>query len=339
MPSEQRVESALTSFRGPLEAFRSVVARAVDEVRGELERSRRPAAADAAGEELGALASRLMDPARFGGLFARDVVLDPGAARLMEAAHEALAGLDAADERAFVETVGPEGDLRDAVETGLARLGAAFGAARAAELAREGSAGAEAAAGDLRSFPPARWNRAERALAPPLVVVTPGTALRGGTLSGFLDGAQKLVLVVEGSAPPAPLVRLITPGTFVLQTEDPAELERSAAFDGPAVAALFPEGSGAACFAHDPGAGPALAARLAVRTLPAAESLRPVGPISAAQQAEELAQLATLAATAGGEAGAPSTNGDHAPEGGDAAEPADRLAAWLLRQANLKDLG
>ncbi|HKK26762.1 MAG TPA: hypothetical protein VKB18_01650 [Gemmatimonadota bacterium] len=343
MPSEERVDLALKSLGAPLEAFRSAVARAVDEVRGELERRRQPAGVGGASEELGGLASRLMDAGRFAGLFAEESVLDPDQAALLEAAHDTLASLDAADDRAFARAVGPEEMLRDAVLAGLGRLGAAFGAARAAELAREGRRvdAAGEAPDPLFSLPPASWNRAERGIAPPLVVETPGSKLRAGELAEFVDGAQKLLLVVDGPAPAAALVRLISPGVFVLQTEDPAELERATDFPGPAVAALLPEGSGAARFAHDPAAGQTLAERLTIEEIPAADGLRPVGPISVWQQAEELAQLASLTAPAGA-VGAPSTNGDHAPEAGsgaEAAQPADRLAAWLLRQADLRDLG
>lgn len=340
MPSEQRADLALAAVGASVDGFRSAVARAVDEVRGELERRRQPAEAGARTEELGALAARCMDPERFGALLGRESVLDPEATSRLEAAHEALAAMDAADDRTFVETVREGRSLYDTVETGLTRLGAAFGAARIAELAREGRHGEEVDAEQLAAFPPALWNRAERRLAPPLILETPGRALRAGALADFLDGAQKLVLVVEGDAPPAPLARLITPGVLVLQTEDPSGLERVAAFDGPAVAAVFPEGSGAARFVHDPAAGQNLGERLVVEELPEAADLRPVGSISVFQQAEEVAQLAALARPAEGAVG-PSTNGSGTATHGSGkeAEPADRLAAWLLRQANLRDVG
>jgi hypothetical protein len=340
MPSEQRVDRVLSEIGESLEGFRSAVARAVDEVRAELEKRRRPAEAGTPTDELGALASRLMDPSRFAGLFAEDSLLDPEAYALLEQSHDALARLDAADDEVFVERVPEGGDLRAAVEAGLGRLGVAFGAARVAELAREGRYRAEAHAEHMNRFPPSVWNRAERGLAPPLVLETPGAALRGGLLAEFLDGTQKLVLVVEGAAPPAPLVRLITPGVLVLQTEDPEALRALSEFDGPAVAALYPEGSGAAHFTHDPRAGRMLADRLSVEELPESAELRAVGPITAAQQAEELTQLAILAGSAASVPASPSTNGHAASDGSDAAvQPADRLAAWLLRQANLRDVG
>ncbi len=342
MPSEQQVDRALSALRSSMEGFRSGVARAVDEVRTELEKRRRPEEGRASDAELGALAARLVDADRFAALFAEESLLDPEAYELLERAHEALSALDAADDRVFVEEVRPDASLRDAVEAGLARLGVAFGAARVAELAREGRHRKEAHAEHLAAFPPADWNRAERGVAPPLVVRTPGAALRAGALAEFVDGTQKLVLVVEGAAPPAALVRLVTPGVFILQTEDPTELERIDGFAGPAVAALFPERSGAALFAHDPSPDDGLTARLVIGDLPDRQDLRPIGPIGVSQQAEELAQLATLAAAPEpARVAAPSADGhaDGAVAGRLEVQPADRLAAWLLRQANLRDLG
>ncbi len=99
------------------------------------------------------------------------------------------------------------------------------------------------------------WNKAERRFAPPLVVEVDGADLHAGALLDFADGREKIVLVVRGAMPPAPLVRCITPGTFVLQTVDGTRPRPLAAFDGPAIAALVPEG--AAVFLHDPGAGAA----------------------------------------------------------------------------------
>lgn len=341
MPSEGRVDLVLAALRGSLEGFRSAVARAVDEVRAELEKRHGPVGAGAAASkgELGALAERLMDAARFEDLFSEESLLDPEAFALLEESHEVLAALDAADDRIFVEELPESGGLHDAVAAGLGRLGVAFGAARLAELAREGRYGTEARVEHLHAFPPSAWNRAERSVAPPLVVKTTGMALRAGGLADFLDGTQKLVLVVDGSAPPAPLVRLITPGVLVIQTEDPEGLARMAAFDGPAVAALYPEGSGAAVFVHDPSAGPELGERLTVTALPEVTELRPLGPLSVPQQAQELAQLTALAARGASAAVGPSPDGDgEASGGGLAPEPADRLAAWLLRQANLRNL-
>ena len=60
-------------------------------------------------------------------------------------------------------------------------------------------------------------------------------------LGEFLDGAVKIVLVVRGHTTPAPLARLITPGTYVVQTADAADLEGLARSRHPGVALVFDE--------------------------------------------------------------------------------------------------
>ncbi len=95
--------------------------------------------------------------------------------------------------------------------------------------------------------------RGRARLCPPLVIEVEGQDLRPASLAELLEGGQKIVLVVNGPAAPAPLVRLITPGVTVIQTDDPAELSALGAVDGPGIAALMPEG--AAKFMHIPGDG------------------------------------------------------------------------------------
>lgn len=335
MPSDQRLDRALRAVGEGIEAFRSATAVALDEVRSRLEARRAPAGADRWAAALGPLARGTIDPERYGGLLERPEAVDPGSARRMREAAEVLAELVDAGAVAFVLRLEPGDSLRDAVAGALSRLGRAFGAARTAELARTGRYRSELHEGFLDAFPPAMWNRAEREIAPPLVVRLRGSDLRAGALAEFLDGGQKLVLDVEGSAPPASLVRLVTPGVLVFQTGDPDALARLAGFDGPAVAALFGAGADVARFLHEPAGGAALAQRLSVEEVPSREELRPVGPITVAQQAEELEQLAALAGP-GADNGVPTAETGREDE--DGAEPADRLAAWLLRQANLKDV-
>jgi hypothetical protein len=147
-------------------------------------------------------------------------------------------------------------------------------------------------------------------------------------LADFLDGAEKIALVVDGPCAPAPLVRLITPGTFVLQTADTTGVDLFAKCDGPAVMALVP--SSAACFLHDPNGGRSAWQRLRVWHRPASLPRKSVGGLSARQQAEELLQLDALAErpsleTAPVESLVPVGQG----------EPGDRLAAWLLDAAGL----
>lgn len=338
MPSDERRERALETLAPKTESFHSAVARSVDEVRSLLESRAAGTAATTVGQELGAFAAGRIDGDRFSSLFATSEPLDPGAAERVERAHDVLAAIDAEAEDLLSVEVEAGGDAAAAIERALASVGRAFGAARTVELIRLGSYRPDLHDGFLDGFPFHMWNRTERSIAPPLVVAVDGPDLRTEGLTAFLDGGLDLVLIVDGDPPAAPLVRLITPGVAVVQTDDPADVAVLAEHDGPGVAALLESDAGkAARFVHDPGGGPRLRDRLRIDRLPETNELRPVGRATAWQQAEELRQLAELAAAASGPAtGEPSRNGDGEPE---EVEPADRLAAWLLRQANLQDLG
>ena len=207
----------------------------------------------------------------------------------------------------------------------------AAGGERARRGGRRGGGGGAPVVGPL---PFARWTRSERRLAPPLVVALEGGDLRAAALAEFLDGRQKIVLVVEGECAPAPLARLVAPGTFVLQTADAAGLDRFAAWEGPGIAALVPESAGR--FVHDPAAGAASWDRLTIAHTPDKPPRRTVAGLSAAQQAEELEILRTLAARPA--AIAPPAGAPAAAEAG-TADPVDKLAAWLLSRVDLSDLG
>ncbi len=158
-----------------------------------------------------------------------------------------------------------------------------------------------------------------------------GGDLRAASLAEFIDGRQRILLVVEGECPPAPLVRLIAPGTFVLQTHDGSGLDRLAAWQGPGIAALVPDC--AVQFVHDPAAGAASWERLQILSVPERPPRRPVSGLSVAQQIEEMDLLQSLAARPAGAAAAASPAGAAAA----AADPADRLATWLLSQVDLSD--
>jgi hypothetical protein len=183
------------------------------------------------------------------------------------------------------------------------------------------------------SFPFAEWNATERRIAPPLVVMVDGKDLNVAGLAEFLDGALKIVLIVRGSSSPAPLVRLITPNTFVVQAVDHSALERLARWEGPGIAALMSET--AARFEHDPGA--AASELFTVGFLPEPKVLKPMGGISASQQTEELEQLKTLCESARVAMAGAGTTAKESASG--TADPADKLAAWLLQRADLADVG
>jgi hypothetical protein len=330
MPSDERVPQALEALAGARETFRAAVAAAAEEVRGFVAAHRSPAdgAAERAARELGPFAAGRIDASRFGALFGGAEPLDAGGLEWLGRAHAVLGEAAGTDDRYFQADVPAGADLRNAVIAALGRAGRAFGAARVVELVRGRRFREMDHAAYLESFPPALWTRAERELAPPLVLGVAGADLQVGGLADLLLGSQKIVLVVRAPAPPAALVRLITPGVFVIQTADAAALKALATVGGPAIAAVIPQGG--VQFVHDPAAGTTLPARLSVGELPAEEPKAALGRYGAIQQVEELRQLAALVrltapqplALDGAQAGAPA-----------GATLAEKLAAWLLQQS------
>jgi hypothetical protein len=227
----------------------------------------------------------------------------------------------------FIVDVPPGGRISGAVGNAFAELGCSCGAMLVAELVRTGRYDEGQHSTMLHGFPRHRWSRAERSASPPIVVTLDGADLWAGEIAQYVDGNQKIVLVVRAPSPPAALVRLITPGTLVMQTSRLEALSTAMRTDGPAVVALVPEG--VAEFVHVPDARQALHERITI-------SAKPQGPRKALQswtswqQQEELQQLMALAAPP------PVTSGLTAATGNGAtppADPADRLAAWLLSHA------
>jgi hypothetical protein len=303
MPCEE-LRPALARAR---EGFRSALAATAEQVRGFLAAAR---GGDGSGDALGRFAAGRIDASRFDALFSRGRSADAAALAAAAAAQATLVEVAGLGDALFEAEAPPGASLRDVVAGALAEVGRAFGAARAFDLARGGRA---APPGPL---PFDRWSHAERLLAPPLAVRVTGAGLRAEGLAEFLDGAQKIVLDVRGPCPLAPLVRLVTPGVFVLQTADGAGLDRFGAWEGPGVAAVVPEG--VARFAHDPAAGSHPWERVTIGFLPEA---RAGAGRSRSEQAEERRQLEALAARPFAEP---------APFAAPAGDPADRLAAWLL---------
>jgi len=363
MPSDERIRGALKALDDARESFRSAVACGVDEVRGMLDRMdvNGRGAGVRQGVELGAFAAGRIDVDRFGALFAHGAVLDAAGAATVKRALDILEEIAGWSEDDFAVRVAPGHDLRGEVAAALAVAGRAFGAARAIEMIRTRRYNAADHATLLGPFPPERWNRAERQISPPLVVEVDGGDLRVCGLAEFLDGSQKLVLIVRGEAPPASLVRLITPGVLVAQVSDVESLPSLLSFDGPAIVAIVPPQ--AALFVHDPRGGDALGERLTVTHVPDGEIRGVLGSLSAFQRREDLGWLGALvlagAAGASGSAAASArsdfadpvvsmavtssatTHNDASRENADGVakdDPAGRLAALLLRQADLSGL-
>ncbi len=328
MPSDDRVRAALEALAGPVQAFRSTLARTADEV-GRLLRAHsttKEAKGARLAAELGPFAQGRIAVDRFASVLEHQPAVNGGAAEVVRHAHRTLTELLGRGDDLFRVTVDRTAGLHDAVAGRLADLGRAFGAARVARDA-QGGAPPDRHGAALERFPFAQWNRAERRLAPPLLIEVRGAELWAAGLAEFLDGRVKLVLLVSGEVSPAPLARLIAPSTYVQQASAASDLASFVSWDGPGVAALMPESAGR--FVHDPKAGRTAAERLRIEHLPAEPPRKGIDGISADQQADELAMLVSLSqptsAAAGGQ-----------PAGASApSDPVDQLAAWLLAQTDL----
>jgi hypothetical protein len=330
MPSDSRTTTALAALRGPRDTFRSAVAATLEDVRVYLDTHRDEADARLAvlSAELGPIGVRYIDVDRFADLLAVAPSIAPASHEGMRRALEVLEDVASGDDQAYVLEL-PSGDsLYGKTTERLAELGRAIGAARVADAARHGRYRPAEHDHWLERFPFASWSQAERAVAPPLVIEVNGADLRPAGLAEFLDGTQKIILVVRGETSPAPLVRLVTPRTFVAQVTDEAVLARLAAWNGPGIVGLMPDS--AARFVHDPSAGEALAARLAIADVPDLDHKKRTGAFTVAQQREELEQLKALRSAAA------STTAPAAPDMAvETSDPVDKLAAFLLQQADL----
>jgi len=218
MPSDERTRDALAAVTAARDDYRSALVGTADQLRGLLlaHGGGPDAGLDRAAAELGTFADGRIDVERFASLVASDEVLDEASRGHLERAVETLESLAAAGDDVFVAQVPAGGDLTETVSRALGEAGRAYGAARTAELARTGRFKADEHSRWIDFFPPAQWSRNEREIAPPLVVSLHGEDFRAGGLADFLDGTQKIVLVVEGKSPPAALVRCLTPGVHVL---------------------------------------------------------------------------------------------------------------------------
>lgn len=323
---------ALEALGPRVEAFHSAVATAEEEIRTYVTQRRGVSEyrAEQALVELGPFAVGRVNPEKFASLFMKVEDLTPEAEGVMERAEEILGGFAVGNDYHLV-SVPKDGDLRDAVKEALNHVGQVFGASRAVELARAELFDPDQHNHFLSTLPFRKWNRSERQLAPPLVVELDSDDLLPAGLGEFLDGVVKIVLVVEGPTTPAPLARLITPGTYVVQTADPADLDGLARSPHPGVALLFDEARPEqARFVHDPNAGAAPWQRLTVSNMPE----RPdVG--RGRRDPTWLEELAHLEALAKKPAGGLADDALVAEASEEETTSADQLAAWLLSQTDL----
>jgi hypothetical protein len=330
MPSDARFTQALAAMAQPIAEFRSIVQGALsqaetflaDQAAGGQERSARAAA------ELGRFGAGRIDAGRYAALFPAVPPVAPEAIAALKRAVGTLRTVADRGDAAFIVDLPKGGRLGAKVGDALAEVGRAFGAVILADVIRGGRYQPSEHARLLGPLDFHSWTKAERRYAPPVIVSLDGADLHVGALSDYADGREKIVLVVHGAAPPAPLARCITPGTLVLQTSDGSGLDRVASFDGPAVAAVMPEG--AAVFLHDPTAGREPWQRLTIRNLGVVPK-QAIGGASVWQMGEDRTLLGELARTP---FTIPVSGGPAAPAVG-AADAVDRVASWLLGQSGL----
>ncbi len=335
--SGDRMVAALKALAPRVEAYHSAVASAVEEIRAFVtsHRGSSESRAEQALMELGPFAVGRLDAEKFVSLLDDGEKLSAESEVVLERAEEILDGFSVGEDYHQV-VVGPGEDLRDAVKDALDHVGQVFGASRAVELARDGRFDPDQHNAYLSSLAFRKWNRAERQLAPPLVVEVGSEDLMPAGLGEFLDGLVKIVLVVKGPTTPAPLARLITPGTYVVQTANVEDLAGMAASPHPGVGLLFEEErDDQARFVHDPDAGSTPWQRLSVTHMP------DQGQVGRGRRTpvwlEELVHLETLAKKpAGVEL---DTEDVVAAATEEEALPVDRLAALLLTQVDLGSTG
>jgi hypothetical protein len=322
MQSDDRMTSAMEALRRPREAFAATLTSAIDELDGFLADQAAPEGEHVSQEaaRLGVFAAGRIDVERFTALVGRGANVAPGAVERIRRVHELLRTFRNQGDSLYHVRVDRGSDLRDTIRSALAARGRMFNAARHVELLRAGAQINEP--DDTLCF--SRWLRSERLLAPPLVVEVEGADLTVDGLAEYLDGAVKIVLLVNGPAAAAPLARLIAPNTFVMQTTDAAAVAALGDFQGAGIAAVLPEGC--ALFTHDPARGHHLHQRLRVELVPDTVP-RAIGRCNARRQAEENQWLSELARLTDATRAEQETQ----PESAAGVEPVDQLAGWLLR--------
>jgi hypothetical protein len=320
------VDAVWDALSPALDEFRSAVATAAEEVRA-YRAHHEEATADPVGflqKELGSFAQGRVDPLRLAGLLRVEEAPDPLTDRLMQEAHELFTAIMKGGRASFHVVVPSGGDLRDAVRDALAELGRAFGMAHAVEKARDRTYDPDTDHQLLHPYPFHRWSPLQKEVAPPLVVEVEGADLRASGLVEFLDGWQKIVLVVRGAAPPAALARLVSPAVYVAQAEAGTGLERTgelAAVEGTGIVAVFEADAGALPFVHRPGLA------LEVDRDDLAAVIEAVGRRKGQPGILDLRHLESLTALPGPvSAGSESRKGE---------KTVDQLAAWLLSRTDL----
>lgn len=321
MPYDARGLEALKVCADAIGAYQARVALVADRIGVYLDADDGESPATDEAQQLGEFAAGRIDIDRFNALWEAREALDRFERAVLTRAHDMLRDIATRPKDDFIINLPAGGRLTAALTNIFADLGRSFGAMVIAEMVRTRRFGND----DLElihGFPRFRWTRAERGMSPPVIVTLDGADLWAGEVAQYLDGNQKIVLVVRSPAPPAPLVRLFTPGTLVVQTCGLDGLKPVLDAEGPAVAALMP--AGAAEFVHLPGSAP-IHQRITISTRPQG-ARKTVEAWTTWQQQQELDQLYALAA-------APAAVASASTHAEPVADPATRLAAWLISHA------
>ena len=314
MPSDERVNAALSFIAAERDTFRSALAATLEQVRGIVTNHKDVAA------ELGAFANGRIKFDRFAEIVEKDSKPKKAALNSIRHAQQLLTATLSVGDQLHMVDVPENGDLLAITQEALATAGRAFAAAYMIELIRSGREDENKEEVLLGALLPERWTRAERDIAPPLVVRVNGDDLRVSGFEDLLQGNQKIVLLVDGFAPPAALVRLISPSVFVMQCRTVEELKKLSTVRGPAIAAVFSDD--AAVFTYD--------GSLTVEVMPQDQPKRPTRTQTVFRQREDLELLQRLT-TAPATALATAIESVQPPE----TNPGDKLAAWLLKQVEL----
>ncbi|HZJ02031.1 MAG TPA: hypothetical protein VFD22_15330 [Gemmatimonadaceae bacterium] len=317
MPSDPRTQPALSVVAGSRARFRSALENARDQMRTYIATHRGDSDDLAANttRELGAFASGRIDTNRFANMFAAKGNVGLEVIARAERCMAVLDDLLLRGDELFTTDVPRGANSGNAVASAFASAGRAFGAVLAFQAAKTGAYRDEQHGALLESFAFSRWNRSERLIAPPIVIEIDGEDFIAEELAGFIDGNVRIIAVLRGASSSAPLARLITPGVLVIQSVTPDALAEVDRYEGPAIAALVPEG--AATFVHDPRGGSSLKDRLRIDNIPESPP-RSIGSRSVWQQRDELAHLSMLSRLAA-----------------EANAQVDTLANWLLKAGGL----
>ena len=323
MPYDAKALEALKLLTPAIHGYQRRVTEVADRISTYLDANSDEPPAGHEAEQLGEFAAGRIDMERFSALWDASDALDQTERLILTRARDVLREIATWRGEQFIVNVPPGGRLTAALANTFSDLGRVFGAMVVAELVRT-----RRFTDDnlelIHGFPRFQWTRAERGMSPPVIVALDGADLWAGEAAQYLDGNQKIVLVVRPPAPPAALVRLVAPGTLVLQTCSLEGLSPLLVADGPAVAALMP--TGAAEFIHAPMSAPSHE-RITISTKPQG-ARKTVEGWTAWQQQQELDHLYALAAAPS--VLAPADGNGKAP----VADPATRLAAWLLSHSD-----